>query len=113
MSKRTTDLYLTDILEAIGKIEEYTKGLSLNQFRVDGKTIDAVVRNLAIIGEAARQIPSEMRSKYPNVAWEEMVGMRDKVSHEYFGVDLKIIWETVKNDLTALREQINRVMAEL
>lgn len=113
MSKRTTDLYLTDIFEAIGKIEKYTKGLSLDQFRADGKTIDAVVRNLAIIGEAARQIPSEVRSKYPNVAWEEMVGMRDKVSHEYFGVDLKIIWETVKNDLAALREQINRVMAEL
>lgn len=113
MSKRTTDLYLTDILEAIGKIEEYTKGLSLDQFRADGKTIDAVVRNLAIIGEAARQISSEVRSKYPNVAWEEMIGMRDKVSHEYFGVDLKIIWETVENDLTALREQINRVMAGL
>ncbi len=84
--KRDYRFYLDDMLEAIGKIEKYTEGLSYEQFRIDDKTTDAVIMNFAIIGEAAKQIPLKITKKYPEVPWKEMAGMRDKLVHEYFGI---------------------------
>jgi len=85
--KRDYRLYINDILEAIEKIKKYTKGLSFEKFSQNEMTIDAVVRNFGIIGEAVKHIPLKIKKKYPNVPWREMAGMRDKLIHEYFGVN--------------------------
>ncbi|OGC06137.1 hypothetical protein A2230_06370 [candidate division WOR-1 bacterium RIFOXYA2_FULL_36_21] len=106
MSKRTDALYLDDIINCIRKIEEYTKGLSWDQFFVDEKTVDAVIRNLEIIGEASNNISKELKDKNPNVPWIEIIGMRNKIVHEYFGVDNEILWKTIKEDIERLKIQI-------
>ena len=112
MSERTVALYLTDILDAIERIEKYTKALSLKKFRDDEKTIDAVVRNFEIIGEAARHVPNAMRLRHPAVPWKQIVGARDKVIHEYFGVDLDVLWKTVAEDLSVLKQQVAELLGE-
>lgn len=113
MSKRGSLLYLQDILTSLSRIDDYTKDLSSEDLDNDWKTIDAVVRNLEIIGEAARNMPEEVVEKYPDVPWGGMVSMRNKVIHEYFGVDLDILWKTVKEDLPLLKEQIVSILEAL
>ena len=103
MSKRAQKLYLKDILDAITKIKNYTKDLSFEEFSKSNLVTDGVVRNFEIIGEASKNIPDKMKEKYPDVSWKEMAGMRDKVIHEYFGIDLEIIWKTVKIRLPQLK----------
>lgn len=106
MSKRGIKLYVEDITNSLKKIEEYTKNLTFDQFNIDTKTVDAVIRNLTVIGEAAKNIPDEIKIKYDDIPWEEIIGMRNKVIHEYFGVDENILWETVKEDLPVFEKQI-------
>lgn len=106
MTKRNSTLYIKDILDSIDKIGEYIKGLSFEDFIKNKMVIDAVVRNFEIIGEAAKNISSEVKTKYNKVPWKEMAGMRDKTIHEYFGVDLKIIWKTIKQSLPSLKKSI-------
>jgi uncharacterized protein with HEPN domain len=106
MTKRNANLYIKDILDSMAKIEEYIKGLSFEDFTKNKMAIDAVVRNLEIIGEAAKNVTSEVRTKYNKIPWKEMAGMRDKTIHEYFGVDLKIIWKTVKESLPELKRAL-------
>ena len=104
MSKeRNPKLYLRDILDAIAKIEDYTEGLSFEEFSKNNLVVDAVVRNFEIIGEASKNIPEETKSQYSQIPWKEMAGMRDKMIHEYFGVDLEIVWETIKTRLPQLK----------
>lgn len=110
MSKRGAKLYLEDIRNSIRKIESYTSNLSFDEFKKDTLIIDAVVRNLTIIGEAARNMPEEIKSKNPKVAWKEAIGMRNKVTHEYFGVDEDILWKTIKEDLPILKKQISELL---
>ena len=110
MSKRESKLYLEDIKDSITKIEYYTKDLNFDEFSKDVMTIDAVVRNLTIIGEAAKNIPEEIKSKNPEIAWSEAIGMRNKITHEYFGVDEDILWETIKEDLPTFKEQISELL---
>lgn len=112
MSKREPTLYLQDILTSIFRIEDYTKNLSLKDFDNDWKTIDAVIRNLEILGEAAKNMPEEVIEKYPDIPWTYMVSMRNKVIHEYFGVDLGILWKTIKEDLPLLKQQIEEILKE-
>ena len=106
MSKRLSRLYLEDILTSITRIEDYTEDLSFKSFDNDQKTIDAVVRNLEIIGEAAKNIPEDFIEEHNNLPWQEMVSMRNKVIHEYFGVDVEILWQTIHEDLPKLKGQI-------
>ena len=113
MSKRDAILFLYDILEAIAKIESYTEGMNYDEFIHDEKTIDAVIRNLEIIGEAAKNIPEDIKNEYPEIPWKAIAGMRDKLIHSYFGVSLPIVWETIKNDLPILKCQIERILKEL
>lgn len=110
MSKREANLYLQDIQESISRIESYTDDLKFDDFRKDFKTIDAVVRNLSILGEAVKNIPEEVKLAYPNVPWQEIMGMRNKVIHEYFGVDDEILWKTIKEDLPPLKKQIEEII---
>ena len=82
---RDFKVYLEDILEAIGKIHNFTRGMSLQLFKEDPKTIDAVVRNLEVVGEAVKNIPKEIRLKHPQTEWKKIAGLRDVLIHEYFG----------------------------
>ena len=107
---RDFKVYLEDILEAIGKVHRYTSGLSREDFASDEMRIDAVVRNLEIIGEASKRIPNEIRLKHPSVEWKKMAGLRDILIHEYFGIDIDIVWDIIQNKLPALEQQIKAIL---
>jgi uncharacterized protein with HEPN domain len=100
--RRDTNLYLEDIVDVCRKIELYTAGLTFAEFEADQKTIDAVVRNIEIIGEAARNIPVEVRSQMSDVAWNDAADMRNAIIHGYFAVDLDIVWDVVKTKIAPL-----------
>lgn len=106
-------LFLDDIYSALLKIENYTQELDFNKFQQDNKTIDAVIRNFEILGEATKQIPSNIRSKYSKVPWKEMAGMRDKLVHAYFGVDIDVLWETIIKRIPELKNQIQEIIDDL
>lgn len=106
-------VYLEDILEAIQKIHKYTRGLSLETFSGDSKTQDAVVRNLEVIGEAIKKVPDEVRSGYPHVDWKKIAGLRDILIHEYFGIDVEIVWDIVQNKVPVLGKEIERMHGQL
>ena len=101
-----------DILDALEKINNFTVGLDFERFAKDDKTTFAVIRALEIIGEAARKIPKSIRSRYPNVPWQDMAGMRDKLIHDYFGVDLRVVWKTLQIDLPPLQAIFHRITQE-
>lgn len=109
MSTRNWQLRVDDILESIQNILDYTEGMDFLAWGSDRKTIDAVVRNFEIIGEAANHIPPEIQSRFPDIPWSQMRGIRNVLIHEYFGVDEEVLWETVQNDLPALQEKLNRL----
>ena len=105
-------VYVQDILEAIEKIDGYLEGLTFSQFVEDERTVDAVIRNFAVIGEAAKHVPATVKKKHPEIAWKKMAGMRDKVIHGYFGVDVKILWETSKIDFQASKPLLEKLLKE-
>jgi uncharacterized protein with HEPN domain len=112
MRKGDFRVYIQDILEAIQRIDEYLSGMTFEEFSRDNKTMDAVVRNFAVIGEAAKSVPVSVKRKHPEIAWKRMSGMRDKVIHEYFGVDPHILWDTSKIDLPASEQLLRELLSE-
>jgi uncharacterized protein with HEPN domain len=98
--------YIDHILDCIRKINKFSKGLTVNEFRYNELVQDAVIRNIEIIGEASKKITSETKKNYPDIPWKEISGMRDKLIHDYLGVDVDVVWETIKKDIPALRKQI-------
>ena len=111
--KRDYRDYLEDVLAAIDETAEFTSGISFEEFTRDRKTINAVVRSLEVLGEAAKGIPDDVRAEAPGVPWKYMVGMRDKLIHEYFGVDLSIVWTVIKIELPPVRSAIECLLAKL
>jgi uncharacterized protein with HEPN domain len=112
LKKREYWDYLRDILEAVDDAESFVEGMSFEQFAKDKKTMHAVVRSLEIIGEAAKNIPADVREKYGKLPWKKMTGMRDKVIHAYFGVNTKTLWNTVKNDLPPLKRLVQKMLTD-
>jgi len=100
---KNDDVYLRHIVGAIGNIEEYLDGCRYESFASDKKTVDAVVRELEIIGEAANRLSGELVNSHPNIPWRDMVDMRNVLIHEYFGVNTKIVWDTCTTDLPNLK----------
>lgn len=105
--------YLQDIIDSINDIESFIRDMGFEEFKTDRKTINAVVRSIEIIGEAAKRVPSALRGKYKMIPWKEMTGMRDKLIHAYFGVDTEILWKTVKDDIPPLKPLIQRTLEDL
>ena len=102
-------IYLQHIRDAIGKIFRFTKG-GKEEFLTDDKGQDAVIRNLEIIGEAVKNISKAFREKHSDIPWKQIAGMRDEMIHEYFGVDLDIVWNVVVKDLPLLKERLNKIL---
>ena len=110
--KREYGDYIQDITDSIKETEEFTKELSFDDFKQDKKTVNAVIRSLEIMGEAAKKIPDNLRRKYSKIPWKEMAGIRDKLIHEYHGVDLEIIWKVVKEELPPVKPNILKMLKE-
>jgi len=113
MSNRNPRLFIDDIKKAIDRIDRYTLGLTFAEFENDDKTVDAVVRNLEIIGEAVKNLPKEIIEYYPSVEWRGASSMRDRLIHGYFGVDTSIVWETIHKDLPKLKKQVEKIWKEI
>jgi len=108
---RDCRVYLGDILEAIQRIREYVQGLSFDGFEGDSKTVDPVVRNLEVIGEAVKHLPDGLREEPPEIEWRKVAGLRDVLVHEYFGIDLEIVWDIVETKLDPLQQATERLLA--
>jgi uncharacterized protein with HEPN domain len=113
MSKRGDKELLNDILEAIRRIDEYSKDINYDEFLMDIKTQDAVVRNLEIIGEATKNISEDIKKKYESVPWKRIAGVRDRLIHHYFGVNLDIVWGIVENELKSLNDGIEKILKNI
>lgn len=111
--KREMGDYIEDIVNAIEKAMKFVENMSYEEFIHDDKTVFAVIRALEIIGEAVRNIPFELRRKYPEIPWKDMVGIRDKLIHGYFGVKLDIVWKAVKEEISPLKPLFERILREL
>ena len=96
---RDYKLYLKDILAAMDGIKTFVAGMDLETFQADDKTASAIMMKFEIIGEASRQIPDEIRQAYSQVPWKEMAGMRDRLIHFYFGINYRLVWKTIKEDI--------------
>jgi len=111
--EKDSRIYLEHILESIEQIEDYTHDLLEVEFMDSKETQDAVFRRLEVIGEAVKNIPDDFRKNHPEIPWRKIAGMRDNLIHEYFDVDLPLVWDTVKNSVPKLKEQIVSLLEEV
>ena len=112
MSRREWKFLVTDILDAIARIQSYVAGMTSSQFASDNRTIDAVVRNFIVIGEAAGQIPEQVSEQHPEIPWRVMRDMRNFAVHHYWGVETEVVWQTIQRDLPPLVPSLKAVIAD-
>ena len=104
-------VYLEDILQCIEKVRDYTEGLTREGLLSDSKTLDAVVRNLEVIGEAVKSLPEGVRAEHPEAEWKKIAGLRDILIHQYFGIDVEIIWDVIQNKLPTLERLVREMLS--
>lgn len=107
---RNYKLYLDDILEVTERIEKYSKGFTLEKMKKDSLVVDGVVRNLEIIGEAAKNVPAHIKERYSDIEWRKIAGLRDILAHEYFGVDLEVLWDIIEHKMPILKKQVAGIL---
>jgi uncharacterized protein with HEPN domain len=113
MSSRRSDKgYLADIQDALDQIKQYVEGYTLEQFVNDRKTQDAIVRNLEIMGEAAKHVSAALKKRHPEIPWKSMAGVRDRLIHDYFGINHEIVWQILTQELPSLELNIRKVLDE-
>jgi len=110
MSERADKDFLSDIQEAVRRVTTYTAGMTYEAFLADTRTQDAVVRNLEIIGEATKNLSSELRAQHPDMPWKGMAGVRDRLIHQYFGVNLDVVWHIVTTELPDVASRIDEMI---
>jgi uncharacterized protein with HEPN domain len=113
MSKRSLGFLVEDLWESVEKIERYTESITQDSFERDEKTTDAVVRNIEIIGEAAARLPESFKNRHSEIEWVKIIGLRNRIVHEYFGVDLQIIWHILKKDLPVFKAFLETIRSKL
>ncbi|MEI6185375.1 MAG: DUF86 domain-containing protein [Bacteroidota bacterium] len=109
MSNRNPQLLIEDILDSSNKILQYSTGMTYEEFIADSKTVDAVIRNFEIIGEAANRLPDDFKEIHPNIDWHKIRGFRNRIVHDYMGIDYTIVWEIRNNFLASLVEKLNTI----
>ena len=108
--RRNYILYLEDMLLSMIRIKEYINDYDLKSFKLNYMIVDAVIRNFEIIGEASKNIPTEIKAKYPDIPWNKMYGLRNLISHEYFGVDYEMLWEIAKKNLPGNQKVLEKII---
>ena len=111
--KREVGDYIEDIIGALSKSTKFIAGMEYEDFIRDDKTVFATVRAIEVIGEAVKNIPEDVKKEYPEIPWRDMAGMRDKLIHEYFGVDLRRVWKTVEEEIPPLRPLFEKMLKDL
>jgi len=111
--KPDESVYLQHMLDAIAKAESYLRGVDETAFKQNSLIQDGVIRQIEILGEAARHVSDALRAKYAHVPWQDIAGMRDKLIHDYFGVDIDKVWLTARDDLPAFKTEIQRILNDL
>jgi len=109
MSRRTFPLLIEDIWEAVEKVERYVSGMDHDAFVKDEKTVDSVVRNLEIIGEAANRLPQNFKTQHSEIQWPKIIGLRHRIVHDYFNIDVEIVWQIIQEDLPVFKSKLSLV----
>ncbi len=109
---RNYKLFINDIIESIDDIESFIGGVNLKELIADKKTSSAVIRKLEVIGEAAKNIPKGIKEKYPDLPWKSMSGMRDRLTHTYFGIDYKLVWDVIKKETSKIKSRLQEILVE-
>ncbi len=113
MIKRSQKAFVRDILESIQRVDLYVGGMSKDDFRKNGATQDAAVRRIEIIGEAAKNIAADFKKDHEEIPWKDICGMRDVLTHDYFGLNFEKVWKTIKEDLPELKKNIKAILEEI
>jgi len=113
MKNRSDLLYVTDMLESITRVEGYIEGMEFNEFKENNMAKDAVLRNLEVLGEAAKNLSTAIKEKYPDIPWKRIIGLRNIVIHGYFGVDFDNIWKIITDNVPEVKPSLEEVLKDL